>query len=410
MKSLLLLLLFLLVVIPLTLLLGGSEEQVLIRLLGWDVQMSVVLFLLVIIALFAVLHGVFNLFGSLQHIPRHLRQASRQRRLQRERDQLHDGLHCLMEGDWRRAEKLLKKGARLGERPLLFYLGAAEAAWRSGSLARCHAYLEQARASEAGAELSVGLLEARLHQSAGQGEKARQCLQELHHNHPKAAAVLHENLLELALQSEDWEAALEHLAGVRVVAKERREVQVRAYTGLLRTAGSRGERDTLERIWEQRLSWSLRREPRLVAAYVAERLRWPQAQDCEALLRPQLRRHHDDENLAVLYGLTPGRRPDRQLRLVEALLRKQSDSAGLLLAAGLLSIRLDLRGKARDYLEQSIHIRPSTEALRALAALLEHEGDLAGALQAYRRESSPLLGNLTTPAIAYLPPAKNTSP
>ena len=105
--------------------------------------------------------------------------------------------------------------------------------------------------------------------------------------------------------------------------------------------------------------------------------------------------------LVRLYGLVQSPNPVRQLQIAEGWLRHHSKNPDLLLTAAQLCIRNKLWGKARNYLETVIKIRPTAEAYREYGHLLNELGDGKAAADAYR-QGLDLLTRTPLPAIPHL--------
>lgn len=149
----------------------------------------------------------------------------------------------------------------------------------------------------------------------------------------------------------------------------------------LRQAG--GERPALEQAWRA-VPGRLKRDSRLLRAYVTERLRHEDQEDCEGLLRHALRKKWDPE-LTRLFGLVDGKDLKRQLDFAEKHLARFPEDAALLLTLGRLCKKNRLWGKARAYLTQSLDAQASPEASLELATLLEQQGASAEAARHYRQ-------------------------
>ena len=350
---------------------------------GWVVEIELMLFAVALVLLFIVLHVLLLLLFALWRLPGRLRKALDNRHRGRAQAALADGLDLLLEGQWAQAEKRFKQGFEYPRQALHCYLGAAEAAFRQGQRGQCLYYLKQAGQSGKRADLRAGLLEARLLHSCGEESAAAARLEELQHKY-RGNHLLTERLLAAHRASGNWAAAAHHAKRLPMPREERDNLLLQAHLDSLRPAqGTEPDQDRLERAWQE-IPRRMRHNPRLVKAYVTEKLRTSDAGQCEPLLRKTLTRNYDAE-LAVLYALVRGPEPARQLAFLEKLLKRHPDDPRLLLATGMLSGRLKLWGKARSYIEQSRSADPRPESLRAMANLLEQQGDFEAAAQCYRQ-------------------------
>ena len=94
----------------------------------------------------------------------------------------------------------------------------------------------------------------------------------------------------------------------------------------------------------------------------------------EAALRETLDKAWSNQ-LALDYGLLPTGDAGAQMKAAERWLKKQNDSAELLLTLGRLSLRNHLWGRAREYFMGSLKLQNSPEAHAELGRLLKHMGE-----------------------------------
>ena len=192
-----------------------------------------------------------------------------------------------------------------------------------------------------------------------------------------------------------------------VSAEQARAEQLTLHSGLLRQAGDGQDGPALEDAW-RRIPNKLKKENALIGAYVAERLRLGDSNGCEAVLRRALKRQWDPE-LVRLFGLVEGRSLQRQLEFAENYLSRFPGDAALLLTLGRLSKKLQLWGKAGNYLEQSNEAGPSPEACQELALMLEERGDYDTARKYFQQglKTATELQTATRPSAGSLVAVKN---
>ncbi|MBZ9783273.1 heme biosynthesis protein HemY [Pseudomonas sp. REP124] len=306
---------------------------------------------------------------------------SRRNRSRRVQVAIEHGQLDLAEGRWASAQRHLQRAAEAERQPLLYYLGAARAANEQGNYEESDNLLERALERQPQAELAIALNHAQLQTDRGDTEGALTTLQAMRERHPHNAQVLRQ-LQRLYQLRGEWPAVIRLLPELRkdkvLPAAELAELERRAWGKNLSLAAQReGEGavglQSLKSAWEQ-LTSPQRQEPQLVLAY-AEQLRQLGAQaEAEEVLRNALKRHYDS-HLARLYGLVRGSDPARQLHLAEGWLKEHPADSGLLLTLGRLCLQSSLWGKARDYLERSLHMERNPEACAELARLLAQMGD-----------------------------------
>jgi HemY protein len=365
---------------------GRDTGRVILTFGEWTVQTTVSFFVASVVILFILVYALIRAVLQLVHLPRDWSRWSSQRRRRRSEHFLLEGLVALLEGDWRAAEQALRRGAPFSRMPALNFLGAARSAQRQGALARRDHYLQLAHAESGGDSPEVELLRASLQLEGPDSEQAYAAIKGIEAQHPRDARV-QLALLDAAIRVEDWDEARRQLGQVLVAKRVTEDDllcrQRDVHQGLLRRAAASGRRDRLEAEWRL-LPAKLQREPRLLAAYVDGRLRYPDTADCEPLLRRAIERDWDAE-LIRLYGLARGPDPARQLRRAESWLEGHARDPVLLLALGRLCRTGELWGKAREYLEESIRTGPLAEAFLELGALHEQRGDGNAAAESYRR-------------------------
>ncbi|WP_313088687.1 heme biosynthesis HemY N-terminal domain-containing protein [Pseudomonas sp.] len=326
-----------------------------------------------------VVHWVLGLLYASGALANPWSRRHRARRVAKASDK---GLRELAEGQWSPALGHLRTAAEHDHQPLVHYLGAARAASELGEYEQSDELLRKAREREPEARLAVGLTQAQLQIARGQYAEARESLNALHGDHPRHPYVL-TLLQQLYVQLQDWPALcrlLPELRKHRVLPPARLdELELLAWTAALEQAGQTNTapveeaQQALSQRW-QAVPGKLRNEPLLVRAYTDGLCRTGAEEKAEEVLYAALKRGFDDR-LVERYGRVHGREPARQLAHAEGWLKAHPQSAELLLALGRLSLRNELWGKARDYLEASLRQEHRAETCAELARLLAQLGD-----------------------------------
>lgn len=295
------------------------------------------------------------------------------------------GLIQYLEGDWKNARKNLEKTAHNVQAPLINYLASARCASNIGDEQEANKLLLKAEEVADGDQLAVVLTQARIQFANHKFELCVASLERARQMAPKNILVL-EMLQTVYVDLEDWES-LERLMPELVrnkigTAESRMKLSNRLYLALIELAGEQAGRlqtknaiAKLQEVWEDLPSVVKKRSP-MVVAYVKQLKRFEADSIAANLLRKQLQKDWDDE-LVHLYGVVAGEDVDRQLVFAEDWLRQRPADANLMLAAARLSLRNQLWGKAREYLESSLRQKKSAEVCaelgRLLASLGEHE-------------------------------------
>lgn len=359
-----------------------SAGYVLITYDQFRYESSFWVFLALLACVWLLAMAVHWLLGLLQASGGLVNPWSRRHRNRRLANASRNGLRELAEGQWSPALVHLKTAAEHDRQPLVHYLGAARAANELGEHEQSDELLRQARERAPEARLAVGLTQAQLQIARGQYVEAREALSALHAEYPKHSYVL-SMLQQLYVQLQDWPALcrlLPELRKQRVLPPARlSELELLAWTAALEQAGAARDvvdgdpASALNQRW-QTVPSALRSEPLIVRAYADGLSRLGAEAKAEEVLLAALKRQFD-ERLIEGYGRVLGREPAKQLAHAEAWLKAHPQSAELLLALGRLSLRNELWGKARDYLEASLRIEHRPETCAELARLLAQLGE-----------------------------------
>jgi HemY protein len=358
----------------------ADNGYVLLNFRGYLVETSVPILVLLLILAYLAVRGLVHVWRA----PRRLGEAWARARIRYAGRQATQGYIALAEGRLARGERLLTRGARLSETPLLNYLAAARAAQMQGDRERRDSWLRMACEQEPAATDAVLLTQAELQLEDGQYTEALASLNRVRERHPTHAQAL-KLLGELHHRRQEWQPLSELLPLLRrrgnVPAEMLDRWSVEAYSEIM--AGRHLDRVALDQLWED-VPRHLRREPQLALTRARALIACGAIEDAEGEMRRTLK---DDwsEELINLYGQLAVADPAAHLKRVEAWLKERPEDAALLLAAGRASIRHQLWGKARSYLEASLAIRPAPETYRALGQLMARVGEAQAASRAFER-------------------------
>jgi HemY protein len=367
-----------------------DNGYVLINFRGYVVETSVpVLALLLVLSYLAI-----RLLVQVWRAPRRLGEAWARARINYAGRQATKGYIALAEGRLARGERLLTRGARLSETPLLNYLAAARAAQMQGDRDRRDGWLRMACEQEPAARDAVLLTQAELQLEDGQYAEALLSLNRVRERHPTHAQAL-KLLGELHYRRGEWQPLAELLPLLRgrgnVPTDMLDQWSVDTYGSIMTSV--RLDRTALDKVWED-VPRHLRREPRLTLTRAKALIACGAIEDAEAEMRRTLKEDWSD-GLIDLYGELAAADPAAHLKRIEAWLKERADDPALLLAAGRASVRHQLWGKARSYLEASLAIRPAPETYRVLGQLMARVGEAQSASKAYERGLAMTAGTST---------------
>lgn len=364
---------------------AADPGYVLVRLHGWRVQTTVVATVVALVVAWAVLTGVWRLvswpFGAL---------SRRHRRISRQR--LASGLIALLEGRHGDAERDLNRASRLDLMRGPALLASAEAASRRGEHERALEILAEASQS---APLAARVLRARILCRDG---KAAEALALLAPDADKGTLPPGgwRELAQAALAVGDAKRALAtleplHKSGA-LGARGYAALEAEVLRAGIDAAADGAELNTL---WSN-LPKTQRRVPAAIDAYARRiagfGLILPAMDELESALRREW-----SPQLAETYGLLAGGDLDARLRRVEGWLDAHPNDPVLLLAAGRVCARDHLWGKARQYLERSLALSPSSGAWETLGETLAGQGDSERAQRCWRNALAMTRGENVQP-------------
>lgn len=376
-----------------------------------SVELSLSLFIVLVLASFLLTYFVLRLAINSWNMPHALHVWRERHRRQRARKDMDRGLIELAQGNWAQAERYLLRHARDSDIPLLNYLSAARAAQKLNAPQRRDEYLALAHQSMQGAEFAVQLTQAELQLVHGQLEQSLATLMQLHSASPKHPHVLY--LLARSYQMlrswNDLRKLLPDLRKQKVLSPDNlQQLEKLVHRELLTIATQKGKLETLRESWQQ-IPKPLRQDLDMVRHYVRCLLILGAKDDAENLLRDALKKQWDVD-LVYIYGLIDSSDPERQLTTAEAWLKGHENNPVLLLTLGRLCKRNKLWGKARSYLNASLGIKPHSDTYKELGQLLEQLNEQSEAVDCYHRglllaaeEKLDDLINVTPPKMALNP-------
>ena len=371
-----------------------DRGYVLIDYRGYLIEMSVPALVFLLVLLYFAVRGIALLWRT----PHRLGVSLAERRHRNAGRELTRGLMYLADGDWAKGERLLLRGARASDAPLVHYLMAARAAQRQGRKERRDEWLRLASEALPEAEKTVLLTQAELELETGEHARALEAAKRVLESSPE-----HPVALALAARARsalgDRAGLAELLPKLHVAELPPAELERLAAEAL--EAAFRDPEltsDSLALRWGE-LPREIRRLPRVIAirAFALDRL--GRGDDAERELRAALKRTWDPI-LVDAYGKIRTSDAAKHLKQAEAWLRERPEDPTLLVCAARLCIVNELWGKARSYLESSIAIDPAPESYALYGNLLDRLGDNERAALAFRSGLALVDGRaLTVPAL-----------
>ena len=358
----------------------------------WSIEMSVVLLIVLIAAIFAGLYYTIRFLVGLKEIPGRARGWQATRKGAKANDGLSGGVLALAEGKWKEAERTLIKFVDDSQTPILNYLAAARAAHNAAEYKKRDAYLQQAQKitgaqkKSGSAAVAVTVMQAELQFLQGQFDQSLALLEELRKAVPKNNSVML-LLVRLYKKQKDWEKLRDLLPDLRkkkvVADDELYPLTIECHYELLLKAGHADDVGVVLKAWEG-VPREYRTHKKLIMVYCQQLLDKNSSEPAESLLNNAINKAWDTE-LVYMFGQINGANAALQLKHAEAWLVNHDKDPDLMLSLGRLCLRNQLWGKAKEYLEISIHHDGRPEAYYILARLLESLGDKDTALDLYQQ-------------------------
>jgi HemY protein len=381
------------VAVGVAMLAGLNDGYVLLVLSPWRVQVSLNLFLVVLLGSLLLGYLLLRLISRALALPARVSQWRERRRRERADRSLQGAVRGLFEGRYAQSLKSASAAFEADKHSPMVPLIAARAAHALQDETRYREWLGHAAEQGASTEMARLMTEAELAIEGRRFEEAAQRLKTLRDGGHKHIAMLRmESQVAAALGH--WEE-LVHIA--RQLHKHK-ALTAEQVAPLLR-------RGHVERMKQ------LAVDPAALSAYwkdvpaaelqdrgLIERALPLLAKAGEgARVRRQVERLLDegwDSALARLYYCCAESEADARacLQKAEGWLETQARDAGLLFALGQLCTKTELWGKAQSYLEASLNLAPAVDTHLALAHLFERLERTADAQRHYRAAAERVVG------------------
>ncbi len=317
-------------------------------------------------------------------------------RIKRMRLQTRQGLLALADGQNLRAEKKLGELAPNTSQPMVVLPALARALGRQGKIKAAQLVLDKLVLEFPGAQQLAHLELAQICLYQGDDEAALAPLQSLHKlspQHAEANQLLLDLLQRLAMWSELMQLLLVVGQAKQLGEEQLTQQQQLAYGRAFRASRSQGASaaasglEELKALWKKAPPSITNHGPSIVAyAEAMARAEGDVAQYTQAFIEQALTLLWLDE-LVLAYAHLPLADLQHSLAKAEAWQTIAKDSAALQLTLGRLCRRLELWGKAQDYLKASISLQASKEAHAEMARLQHKLGHIEVAIEHYRLAS-----------------------
>ncbi len=337
----------------------------------YKVEMSLSAFVAAQLVFLVVGYALVRLLLTAARLPAEVRRFRAERGQTRGRTAMMEALKAFFEGRYAAAERAAERAMKLGDSSALNPIIAARAAHELRQFEKRDSYLEAAQGKSVGEETMRLMARTKFMLDEQQPQEALEALKEL-----KEAGVRgHVGALQMELRAQqlaqNWDAALDVLAQMEkrnaLDPTAGEQLRLQAYLGKIRAQSQ--EPGALHAIWRS-IPSEFKHRSKIAGSAATAFMRLNECGIAQRILSDSLEAQWDSELLA-LYGDCQGGNLIEQIEQAERWLKAHSEDAGLLLALGKLCLHQQLWGKAQNYLEASISLRPSRAAYTALAQLLE---------------------------------------
>ena len=350
-----------------------NDGYVLLVVPPWRAEISLNLFIIVLLAILFVLYVGMRALAITFGLPKRVREYQAQRQRESAGLVFQDAVRLLFEGRFGQALKKATEAHGAGTAPGLSALIAARAAQRMREPEKQQYWLEHAKTDDPRTEAATLMLDAEMANEARRFDEALAALEKLQGKQGRHIAALR---LELRARQGvgDWDGVLKLARQLvkrdALPAEVVREIRTQAHLG-----------NIAKRVADQgKLTAYLRTVPedergrRVVLA--AARALVGQGAEAEAqkLIESILDNAGNDDwqpDLVAIYGRLTNSEQTARIAKAEAWLRRHPDDARLLKALGRMCLRQRLWGKAQSYLEASLSVAPSQQAHLELARLFD---------------------------------------
>ncbi len=391
-------------------LLGFFMQQgsgyILISFQHWVIETSLWVFVIALIGSVAALYLSIQFLSGIIRSPQAIQNWRSNRGMKQAVNKTVKGLIALAEGNWKQSEKWLLAGAQ-GNGKIINYLAAARAAQQAGDFDHSDELMALALTSTKGAELAVGLQQARLQLQRSQYEQSLATCLRLKKQFPKHQYV-NKMLLDTYVALEDWQEIIALLPKMNkyklLPSKKTLELEIEAYGKQLeyllhsRNSASKDPKALLD-VWHSIPSRTIKQLDfiPLAKAFIEHLINLDAHFEAEVELRKLLNQHWNPE-LVRLYGCVMGRNVERQLTFAQDKLKSNPNDPILMLTLGRLCLINQSYDEAQMYFEDSLELNNDVETRSELSRLYLAKDETEKALDMLRQGLGQALPRLPLPA------------
>ena len=339
----------------------------------YRIDMSLTLFVCMILLLLLVSYSLIRLAMMAVTFPAYVRRFREQRDHEKSQALLNDALNAFFEGRYAAAERAAVHAMESGDTSVLHPILAASSAHELREFDKRDEYLAMAESKDAGDATMRLMATTKFMLDQRDPQAALAALEKLRTSGVKS----HLGALSLELKAQQqaghWDEVLdivkelEKRAAIDVTVAS--QLRSQAYLENLRAQHS--AQDVAACL--KKIPAEFKRRGKVAATAARALIQHGDCALAQQVLADSLNAQWDSE-LVALYGDCRAGDVVAQIEQAEKWLNQHRQDAGLLLALGKLCVHQRLWGKAQNYLDASISVSPSHAAYTALGQLSERLG------------------------------------
>lgn len=335
------------------------------------IEMSLTLFLLLLLALLVFSHLAVQLVSAALGLPAYVRRFRTERAQAKGRSAMMEALGAFFEGRYAAAEKAAAHAMELGEASGINPIIAARSAHELREFDKRDAYLAAAEGKTIGEATMRLMATTKFNLDQHQPQEALNSLKTLR----EAGVRNHVGALHLELKAQqqagNWDAVLDAVNQLerRAAIDATAAGQMRQQAWLEKIRAQTQNVQALQAVWKN-IPGELKRRSKIAATAARAFITLDDCDSALQILGDSLNEQWDSD-LVMLYGDCLAGEVIGQIEQAERWLKQHPEDAGLLLALGKLCLHQGLWGKAQNYLDASISVNPTRAAYTALGQLAE---------------------------------------
>jgi HemY protein len=357
----------------------------------WRIELSVMLFVILIVAGFALAYWATRLAVATYGLPGHMKKVRAENERAKSRDAVFASLELLFSGRFRDAEEKARAGMQHDDTRDLAAALAAWAAYEGGNSGAAVPYLDRIRGE--GGEKSANMRDASkayMLLADGRAHEARELLKNLAESDPKNPGVL-KMKVEAEVAEKAWDdvlATLNPLARSGLLPEAAaQQIRLNAQMNLIKAKPANA--DVILASWKA-LDNESRYDPAMAVTVAKRLVGLGSGEAAKSVVEDTINRRGPEgweSSLAAIYADCKGESTLAQIERAEKWLKQHARDAVLLATLGKLCMRQSLWGKAQSYLEASVALQPTLDAHMTLARLMEQMGKRDEAVRHIRRSA-----------------------